>query len=116
MKLKALLFVATLLFSMNVLAQGEVIVYPPEQGPNGEHGDDPKGPILIPTVYYEDYVLTFDSSCIGCAIELVQDDEVVFTGVVDTNGEVEIPETLVGLVELRIRRGGITFVGEFEIE
>jgi len=40
----------------------------------------------------------------------------VFTGVVDTNGEVEIPETLVGLVELRIRRGGITFVGEFEIE
>jgi hypothetical protein len=81
-----------------------------------EQGDKPKGPILIPTVYYEDYVLTFDSSCIGCTIELVQDDEVVFTGVVDTNGEVEIPETLVGLVELRIRRGGITFVGEFEIE
>ena len=116
MKLKALLFVATLLFSMNVLAQGEIIIIPQNEGQGNDSGGYPKGPILIPTVYYEDYVLTFDSSCIGCTIELVQDDEVVFTGVVDTNGEVEIPETLVGLVELRIRRGGITFVGEFEIE
>ena len=79
-----------------------------------EQGDKPKGPILIPTVYYEDYVLTFDSSCIGCTIELVQDDEVVFTGVVNANGEVEIPDTLVGLIELRIYRGGTSFVGEFE--
>lgn len=116
MKLKALLFVATLLFSVNVMAQGEIIIIPQNEGQGNDSGDKPKGPILIPTVYYEDYVLTFDSSCIGCTIELVQDDEVVFTGVVDTNGEVEIPETLVGLVELRIRRGGITFVGEFEIE
>ena len=88
----------------------------PMEPPTTNQGDKPKGPIETPTVYYEDYVLTFDSNCIGCTIELVQDDEVVFTGVVDPNGEVEIPETLVGLVELRIRRGGITFVGEFEIE
>ena len=79
-----------------------------------EQGDKPKGPILIPTVYYEDYVLTFDSSCIGCTIELVQDDEVVFTGVVNANGEVEIPDTLVGLIELRIYRGDDTYIGEFE--
>ena len=115
MKVKSLLFVITLLFSVNVMAQyHDVIVYPPEQGPNGEHGDKPRGPIEIPTVYYEDYVLSFDSSCIGCTVELVQNDVVVFTDVVDPNGEVEIPKTLVGLVELRIYRGGITFVGEFE--
>ena len=43
-----------------------------------------------------------------------RDDEVVFTGVVNANGEVEIPDTLVGLIELRIYRGGTSFVGEFE--
>ena len=93
---------------------GDVIVYPPEQGPNGELGDDPRGPINSLVVYYEEYVLMFDSSCIGCTIELIQNDEVVLTGVVDTNGEVEIPDTLVGLVELRIRKNGITYIGEFE--
>ena len=79
-------------------------------------GHDSHGRTLdeLPTVYYADYVLTFDSSCIGCTIELVQDDEVVFTGVVNANGEVEIPDTLVGLIELRIYRGGTSFVGEFE--
>ena len=40
MKVKSLLFVIALLFSVNVMAQyGDVIVYPPEQGPNGESGD-----------------------------------------------------------------------------
>lgn len=115
MKVKSLLFVITLLFSVNVMAQyQDVIVYPPHPRPNGESGDDPRGPINSLVVYYEDYVLMFDSSCIGCTIELVQNDEVVFTGVVDTNGEVEIPDTLVGLVELRIRKNGITYIGEFE--
>ena len=86
----------------------------PLEPPSTNHGADPKSPVLLPTVYYENYVLTFDSSCIGCTIELVQNDVVVFTGVVDSNGEVEIPDTLVGLVELRIYRDGIMFVGEFE--
>ena len=114
MKVKALLFVATLFFSVNVLAQGGIILVPQNEDQGSELGDYPRGPIEIPTVYYEDYVLSFDSSCIGCTIELVQNDVVVFTGVVDPNGEVEIPDTLVGLIELRIYRGGITYVGEFE--
>jgi len=115
LELKKMLTILLFFLGYGIInAQGEVIVYPPEQGPSGEHGANPKAPVQIPTVYYEDYVLMFDSSCIGCTIELVQNDEVVFTGVVDTNGEVEIPETLVGLVELRIYRGGISFVGEFE--
>ena len=114
MKVKALLFVATLFFSVNVLAQGGIIIVPQNEDQGSEHGDDPRGPINLPTVYYEDYVLMFDNSCIGCSVELVQDNEVVFTGVVNTNGDVEIPDTLVGLVELRIYRNGITYIGEFE--
>ena len=86
----------------------------PVQYPPDPYGENPRTPVLLPTVYYEDYVLMFDSSCIGCTIELVQNDVVVFTGIVDSNGEVEFPETLVGLIELRIYRNGITYVGEFE--
>ena len=83
----------------------------PWEGPNG---GGHRTLDELPVVYYADYVLMFDSSCIGCTIELVQNDVVVFTGVVDPNGEVEIPDTLVGLVELRLYRDGIMFVGEFE--
>ena len=80
----------------------------------GSNGGGPRTLDGFPVVYYADYALTFDSSCIGCTIELVQNDVVVFTDVVDSNGEVEIPDTLVGLVELRIYRDGIMYVGEFE--
>ena len=115
-----ILFAAMLLLGFagiaNAQSQPQQVPLEPEiiDGQGSDHGDDPRGPINLPTVYYEDYVLMFDSSCIGCTIELVQNDEVVFTGVVDTNGEVEIPDTLVGLVELRIRKNGITYIGEFE--
>ena len=100
----------------NAQSQPQQVPLEPEivVGQGSEGGANPRTPIELPTVYYEDYVLMFDSSCIGCTIELVQDDEVVFTGVVDTNGEVEIPDTLVGMVELRIRKNGITYIGEFE--
>lgn len=112
------IFAAALLFLCgicNVNAQTGIPLGPEIIDNQGhDHGDDPRGPIEIPTAYYEDYVLSFDSSCIGCTVELEQNDVVVFTGVVDSNGEVEIPETLVGLIELRIYRNGITYVGEFE--
>lgn len=115
-KLSTILTVVLFLFCASLVKAQTHVPLEPEIVVNqgSEQGDKPKGPILIPTVYYEDYVLTFDSSCIGCTIELVQDDEVVFTGVVNANGEVEIPDTLVGLIELRIYRGGTSFVGEFE--
>ncbi|MBR6892796.1 MAG: hypothetical protein IKN15_06120 [Bacteroidaceae bacterium] len=115
-KLSTILTVVLFLFCASLVKAQTHVPLEPEIVVNqgSEQGDHPKAPVQIPTVYYEDYVLTFDSSCIGCTIELVQDDEVVFTGVVNANGEVEIPDTLVGLIELRIYRGGTSFVGEFE--
>ena len=118
MKALRILFATLLLIGYGtVKAQhGDIVIVPQNEGQGSEAGANPRSPIEIPTVYYEDYVLTFDSSCIGCTIELVQNDVVVFTDVVDPNGEVEIPDTLVGLVELRLYRGVIMFVGEFETE
>lgn len=115
--MKKLIFIALCMLFGSVslvCAQSGPIEIPVQYPPELPHGADPKSPVLLPTVYYENYVLTFDSSCIGCTIELVQDDEVVFTGVVNANGEVEIPDTLVGLIELRIYRGDDTYIGEFE--
>ena len=116
--MKALRFLLAILLLIGAgtvnAQQGEIVIVPKNEGQGSEGGNNPRGPIDSLVVYYEDYVLMFDSSCIGCTIELVQDDEVVFTGVVDTNGEVEIPDTLVGMVELRIRKNGITYIGEFE--
>jgi len=97
-----------------VSAQIDDPIQIPIENPYPGSGNGHKTLDELPTVYYADYVLTFDSSCIGCTIELVQDDEVVFTGVVNANGEVEIPDTLVGLIELRIYRGDDTYIGEFE--
>lgn len=115
--MKKLIFLALcMLFGSVSLVSAQIDdpIQIPVEMPGTGSGNGGRSLDELPIVYYEDYVLTFDSSCIGCTIELVQNDEVVFTGVVDSNGEVEIPETLVGLVELRIRRGGISFVGEFE--
>ena len=84
-------------------------------GGGGSNGSGHKVPVQNPTASIEDYTLTFDASCIGCMIEVVQDGEVVYTTYVDSCGEVELPSTLSGTLQLFIYRGGITFTGEFEL-
>ena len=80
-------------------------------GQGGHH----KAPMQLPQVWIEDYTLTFDASCVGCMIEIVQDDVVVYTTFVDLNGEVTLPSTLSGTLQLVIYRGNQTFTGEFEL-
>ena len=78
-----------------------------------------RSPIRIPSVYIDGNILTFDASCIGCNISLVQDDEVIYTATVietdDWEGEVVLPEYLTGVFELQLQIGAITFVGEIEL-
>jgi len=76
----------------------------------------PRSPVQYPEAYIDGYTLTFDSSCIGCTITLLnENEEVVYINVVTENGEVEIPTTFVGTYELQLVRGSITFVGEIEL-
>lgn len=73
-------------------------------------------PINIPEVYIDGYTLTFDASCIGCPITLVDEEEnVVYTTYVGETGIVELPNDLTGTFELQLVRGSITFVGEIEL-
>lgn len=83
---------------------------------NNEIGHKPaRTPVLLPEAYLDDHLLTFDFSCIGSAVEILLGDTVVYTAIVDENGEVELPDYLIGIYELQLHRGSITFVGEIEL-
>ena len=76
-------------------------------------------PIRTPDASIEDHTLTFDSSCIGCTITLLQDDIIIYSATVEENdnmeGEVVLPDYLTGMFELQLEIGSITFVGEIEL-
>lgn len=83
---------------------------------NSEQGNQPsRGPIRSPRVSIEDYTLFFDSSCTGCNIDLLQGDVIVYSDVVDGNGEVQLPSNFSGVYQLQLQFGSITFVGEIEL-
>lgn len=111
---KILALVMLMAFALNVNADGDI---PLEPGiiNTGSHGGGHKSPVQTPQVWIEDYKLTFDASCVGCMIEIVQEDVVVYTTFVDLNGEVTLPSTLSGTLQLRLYYADITFIGEFEL-
>lgn len=82
-------------------------------------GKPPRSPIRIPNAYIDGHILTFDSSCIGCTITLLQDDIIIYSATVEENdnmeGEVVLPDYFTGMFELQLERGSITFVGEIEL-
>ena len=111
-------FAACLLFTCTSIVSAQSRPIPVEPGINtgdNGHGDHNKAPVQLPQVWIEDNVLTFDASCVGCMIEIVQDDVVVYTTFVDLNGEVTLPSTLSGTLQLVIYRGDQTFTGEFDL-
>lgn len=73
-------------------------------------------PALIPTAYIDGHTLTFDSSCNGCPITVLEDDIVVFCGTIDEEGTLILPDCLEGTFTIELQRGSITFVGEVEVE
>lgn len=79
----------------------------------------PRTPAFIPNACIDGYTLTFDASCIGCAITLIQDDTVVYSTVISENtdgdGEVILPDYLVGQYEIQIEYGSIILVGNIEL-
>jgi hypothetical protein len=42
--------------------------------PTYDHTNPQKSPTLVPEVSIEDYTLTFDASCLGCELRLLDDD------------------------------------------
>ena len=99
-----------------MLADGPVILHPTNNGESTGNPNKPRTPVVIPDVYIVGYTLSFDDSCIGCSITLLDEDEcIVFMDVVDENGIVDIPNYLIGTFELQLVQGNITYSGEIEL-
>lgn len=74
-----------------------------------------KSPVEPPYVWQEDHELTFDNSCYGCTLRLLdEDDNVVYTTVI-TSTTLQLPATLSGVYELQIVQGFWCFYGDIEL-
>ena len=83
--------------------------------PINHQDDKQRTPILVPEVDIEDYTLTFDDSCLGCELRLVdENDNVVYTTTITSNTLV-LPSTLSGEYELQIISGIYCFYGYIEL-
>ena len=78
---------------------------------------NPKSPVVAPTVYIDGNVLTFETPCDGCTLQLVDEDgDVVYTTVIpEDTTTLTLPADLEGTFELQIIRGDWMFYGEVEL-
>lgn len=78
---------------------------------------NPKSPVVAPTVYIDGNVLTFETPCDGCTLQLVDEDgDVVYTTVIpEGTTTLALPADLEGNFELQIIQGDWMFYGEIEL-
>jgi len=83
--------------------------------PNDDQDPDPKTPVLVPEVSIDDYTLTFDDSCLGCELRLLDEDgELVYSTTI-TSDTLVLPSYLEGEYELQIIRGIYCFYGYIDL-
>lgn len=81
------------------------------------NGHNPKSPVLAPTVYIDGNVLTFETPCDGCVLQLVdEDDDVVYSIVIPAGTtSLILPSTLSGTFELQIIRDNWLFYADINL-
>ncbi|MBR6978612.1 MAG: hypothetical protein IKH88_02120 [Prevotella sp.] len=94
--------------SLMVVVMNEKVVIP-----IGEHGSLPKSPSPCLYIYMYGNNLDFGTNLAGCPVRLVQDDEVVFSSLVETDGTVMLPTGLSGLYELQITVDDVIYSAYF---
>ena len=78
--------------------------------------DTPKAPEEPLVVQQSDYQLTVPSWCEGCMVCLAdEDDDIVFTGYVGTDGTIMLPTTLSGTYTLILYVDDIIYYGDLEL-
>jgi len=81
-------------------------------GPDGH-----KSPVLAPTVYIDGNVLTFETPCDGCLLQLVdEDDDVVYSILIPVGTtSLVLPSTLSGTFELQIIDGNTLYYADINL-
>ena len=83
----------------------------------GQGGNGPsRSPEETIVVQQDDFALTFPSWCEGCMVCLADDeDDIVFTGYVGTDGTITLPTTLSGTYTLLLYVDDIIYYGDMEL-
>ena len=119
--MKKLFFVLTMaallpFSSVCVNAVGGII--PLEVGyddPLATQDDQHRTPILVPEVSIDDYTLTFDDSCLGCELRLLDENGVLVYSTTITSNTLVLPAYLSGEYEIQIISGIYCFYGYIEL-
>ncbi len=85
---------------------------------NDPDNEDPpfhRSPVAPIYVWQDDNTFTFNSSFAGETIEVVSDDEILYTTIIGEDGTVTIPDNISGEVELRLYRGSFVYRAEVEL-
>lgn len=83
--------------------------------PTYDQTNPQKTPTLVPEVNIEDYVLTFDASCLGCELRLLDENGVLVYSTTITSSTLVLPSYLSGNYELLIIRGNFCFYGDISL-
>ena len=118
--MKKVLLILALLCSTSISLFGtekkEVVLSPFNKGTGTQIPGPKRTPIAIPEAFIDGNILSFDGSCIGCPVTLIDEEEnIVFTAVVNEDGNMELPDNLSGTFKLQLERGSIIFVGEIKL-
>lgn len=83
--------------------------------PTENQPDDPRTPVLVPEVSIDDYTLTFDDSCLGCELRLLDENGVLVYSTTITSNTLVLPAYLSGEYEIQIISGIYCFYGYIEL-
>ena len=117
-KLFFVLTMAALLPFSSVCVNAEAGVVPLEVGyydPTYNQPDPQRTPILVPEVTIDDYTLTFDDSCLGCELRLLDEDGALVYSTTITSNTLVLPAYLSGEYEIQIVSGIYCFYGYIEL-
>ena len=81
--------------------------------PTGSYDPYEKGPVLVPSVSLEGHTLYFATSCDGCILRLLdENDAVVYSTIIPTDTtSLVLPSYLSGEYEIQIIQGNLCFYG-----
>lgn len=102
------------IFAENV-KKDPVILVLNNSSANTDGNKPQRAPMRVPSLYIEGHTLSFSSACVGYTLELVKDDEEVYTYFIQTDDDLVLPSTLSGQYEIRLVGGSFTFVGMVEL-
>lgn len=111
------MLIAMLLTSFSFMSAAEsqdsqnVILSRKERTPKKEQNPSHRAPAAPITIVQDGHELTFTSDLVGFTLVLVQDEEIIFSDLVDPFQTLFIPENIEGMMEIQLIKDDVTYWG-----